>query len=52
MCVTCAQGGNLPVHLAALKGHVEVVKYLLELQPDTLSVKDKVRQHTMQLVWR
>ncbi|XP_065194533.1 uncharacterized protein LOC135825830 isoform X2 [Sycon ciliatum] len=31
--------GDLPVHDTAWKGHVEVVKYLLDLQPDTISVK-------------
>ena len=42
MCVTCTQDSDLPVHLAAWKGHVEVVKYLLELQPDMISVKGMV----------
>ncbi|XP_065195364.1 uncharacterized protein LOC135826691 [Sycon ciliatum] len=32
--------GDLPVHSSASEGHLEVVKYLLELQPDTISVQD------------
>ena len=42
MCVTCTQDGDLPVHRAAYKGKLDVVKYLLDLQPDTISVKSNV----------
>ena len=42
MCVTCTQYGNLPVHRAAFGGHLELVKYLLDLQPDTISAKTDV----------
>ena len=42
MCVTCTQHGNLPVHRAAFGGHLELVKYLLDLQPDTISAKNDV----------
>ena len=39
---TCTQYSDLPVHRAADNGHLDVVKYLVDLQPDTVSVKDKV----------
>ena len=42
MCVTCTQRGELPVHLAAYNGKLDVVKCLLDLQPDTISVKNNV----------
>ena len=42
MCVSCTQAGDLPVHLAACKGKLDVVKYLLDLQRDTISVKNNV----------
>ena len=42
MCVTCIQTGGLPVHLAARNGKLDVVKCLLDLQSDTISVKDNV----------
>ena len=42
MCVTCTQNGEIPVHYATDKGHLEVVKYLLDLQPDTISAKNDV----------
>ncbi|XP_065195344.1 uncharacterized protein LOC135826671 [Sycon ciliatum] len=32
--------GELPVHYAARNGHLEVVKYLRDLQHDTISAKD------------
>ena len=42
MCVTCTQVGDLPVHHAAWNGKLDVVKCLLDLQPDTISVKNNV----------
>ena len=39
---TCTQLGQIPVHHAAFGGHLEVVKYLLELQPKTVSAEDNV----------
>ena len=42
MCVTCTQRGYLPVHLAAHNGKLDVVKYLLDIQSDTISVKNNV----------
>ena len=42
MCATCTQSGDLPVHNAASKGHLEGVKYLLNVQPDTISAKNDV----------
>ena len=42
MCVTCTQDGGLPVHYAAYNGKLDVVKYLLDLQPDTIAVKNNV----------
>ncbi|XP_065188488.1 uncharacterized protein LOC135819246 [Sycon ciliatum] len=33
--------GNFPVHKAASYGHLKVVKYLLDIQPDMVSVKDR-----------
>ena len=39
---TCTQAGEIPVHGAASGGHLEVVKYLLELQPETVSAKNNV----------
>ncbi|XP_065195348.1 uncharacterized protein LOC135826676 [Sycon ciliatum] len=32
------QDGSLPVYCAAANGHLELVKYLLDLQPETISV--------------
>ncbi|XP_065188507.1 uncharacterized protein LOC135819261 [Sycon ciliatum] len=34
--------GDLPVHRAAWNGRLEVIKYLLDLQSDTISVKNNV----------
>ena len=42
VCATFTQNGDLPVHLAAWNGHLELVKYLLDLQPDTISAKNGV----------
>ena len=42
MCVTCTQEDSLPVHMAARNGKLDVVKCLLDLQPDTISVKNNV----------
>ena len=42
MCVTCTQDGDLPVNRAAWSGKQDVVKCLLDLQPDTISVKNNV----------
>ena len=42
MCVTCTQRGYLPVHCAAHNGKLDVVKYLLDIQSDTISVKSTV----------
>ncbi|XP_065188562.1 uncharacterized protein LOC135819306 [Sycon ciliatum] len=33
--------GSLPVHRAAYNGHLDVVKYVVDLQPDTVSIKNK-----------
>ena len=38
---TCTQTGDLPVHDAADTGHLEVVKYLLDVQPDMVSVEGR-----------
>ena len=42
MCVAYTQYDDLPVHNAACEGHLELVKYLLDLQPDTISAKNNV----------
>ena len=42
MCATYTQDGNLPVYCAAASGHLELVKYLLDLQPETISVNGYV----------
>ena len=42
MCVTCTQDGDIPVHRAAFGGHLEVVKYLLDLQPNMIFAKNDV----------
>ena len=42
MCVTCIQEGDLPVHCAAYNGKLDVVKCLLDVQSDTISVKNNV----------
>ena len=36
------QDGSLPIHLAASKGRVEVVRVLLECDPSTVSVENDV----------
>lgn len=35
--------GNLPIHRAAENGHLEVVRFLLELHPASVSVQNEVR---------
>ena len=37
-----SQSGDLPIHVASMYGHLEVVRFLLECDPSTVSARDGV----------
>jgi len=46
-----SQHGRVPIHLSAMYGRVEVVRFLLECDPSTVSLKSMVSWCELILLW-